>query len=83
MPTDTKMPSWLTGSLKYVGAAVLPAIIAPDVLFRDVASGDVVNLYRVIAASVAALVVMKTRSVVGTMLAGMAVLWLLKWWGPG
>ncbi len=83
LPADTKMPSWLTAGLKYVGAAVLPAIIAPDILFRDVANGDVVNLYRIIAAVVAAAVVVKTRSVVGTMLAGMAALWVLKWWGAG
>ncbi len=54
LPPDTQVPAWLTGSLKYVAAAVLPALIAPDVLFRDVAPGDMFNIYRISAAVVAA-----------------------------
>ena len=82
LPPDTRVPSWLTGSLKYVAAAVLPAIIIPDVLFRDALPGEVLNVYRIVAASVAAVFALKTRSTFGTLLVGMAALWLLKWWGP-
>jgi branched-subunit amino acid transport protein len=82
MPPDTDVPGWLTGSLKYVAAAVLPALLIPDVLFRDAAAGDVLNVYRIIAAVVAAAFAIKTRSTIGTMLTGMAILWLLKWWAP-
>ena len=82
LPPDTDVPRWLTGSLKYVAAAVLPALLTPDVLFRDAAAGDVLNVYRIIAAIVAAAFAIKTRSTIGTMLTGMAVLWILKWWGP-
>ena len=82
LPPDTQVPSWLTGSLKYVAAAVLPALIAPDVLFRDAAPGDALNTYRIIAAIVAALFALKTKNTFGTLLVGMATLWLLKSWGP-
>ena len=82
LPPDTKVPTWLTGSLKYVAAAVLPALIVPDVLFRDLAAGDSLNMYRIIAAIIAVAFALKTKNIFGTMLVGMAVLWLLKWWSP-
>ncbi|MEQ1517306.1 MAG: AzlD domain-containing protein [Usitatibacteraceae bacterium] len=82
LPPDTQVPTWLRSSLKYVAAAVLPALILPDVLFRDVASGDTVNLYRIVAAIVATLFAIRTKSTVGTLCVGMATLWLMKWWGP-
>ena len=79
LPRDTQVPTWLTGSLKYVAAAVLPALIAPDILFRDVAPGDMFNTARIIAALIAAAFALKTKNTFGTLLVGMAVLWLLKW----
>ena len=82
LPPDTKVPTWLTSSLKYVAAAVLPALIVPDVLFRDLAAGDSLNMYRIIAAIIAVAFALKTKNIFGTMLVGMAVLWLLKWWSP-
>ena len=82
LPPDTQVPVWLRGGLKYVAAAVLPALIAPDVLYRELAPGEIVNLYRVVAALLAILVAYRTRSIFGTMASGMAILWLLKWWDP-
>lgn len=82
LPADTKVPGWLLASLKYVAAAVLPALIAPDVLFRDAPPGEWLNVYRIIAAVVATMFALKTRNIFGTLAVGMAVLWLLKWWGP-
>ncbi len=82
LPPDTQVPVWLRGGLKYVAVAVLPALIAPDVLYREMASGEIVNVYRIVAALVAMLVAYRTRSILGTLASGMAVLWLLKWWGP-
>ena len=82
LPADTQVPAWLMGSLKYVAAAVLPALIAPDVLFRDAPPGEWLNAYRIIAALIATVFALKTRSVFGTLIVGMAALWLLKWWGP-
>ena len=83
MPPGAQVPVWLRSGLKYVAAAVLPALIAPDVLYRELAPGEIVNVYRVVAALLAMLVAYKTRSTLGTLATGMAVLWLLKWWSPG
>ena len=82
LPSETQVPAWLTGSLKYVAAAVLPALIAPDVLFRDAPPGDLLNVTRIIAVAVAAAFALKTRNTFGALLVGMATLWVLKWWGP-
>lgn len=80
LPPHTRLPAWLLECLKYVGAAVLPALILPEVLMRDVPAGDLFNWVRVAAALAAMLFALRTRSVFGTLLVGMAVLWLLKWW---
>lgn len=82
LPPDTKIPAWLLESLKYVAAAVLPALAVPDILFRDVAPGEVFNLYRIVAAIAAVAYALRTKDIFGTMAVGMAVLWLLKWWSP-
>ena len=82
LPADTRIPGWLRQSLKYVAAAVLPALIAPDVLFRDTPPGEWLNIYRLIAALLAMLFALTTRSIFGTLAVGMVALWLLKWWGP-
>ena len=82
LPPDTKVPAWLNGGLKFVAAAVLPALIVPDVLFRDLTPGHVVNVYQIIAATLAAAVALKTKSTFGTLMTGMATLWLFKWWAP-
>lgn len=79
LPPQTRLPAWLMECLKYVGAAVLPALIAPEVLLRDAPPGETFNVLRIIAALAAMLFALRTRSVFGTMLVGMAVLWLLKW----
>jgi branched-subunit amino acid transport protein len=82
LPAQAEPPLWFRRALKYVGAAVLPALILPDVLFRELASGDVVNVYRIIAAIIALLVAWRTSNIFATLGAGMAVLWMLKWWQP-
>jgi len=82
LPADTKVPALLLESLKYVAAAVLPALIAPDVLFRDAPPGEWLNVYRIVAAVIATVFALKSRSIFGTLVVGMAALWLLKWWGP-
>jgi len=82
LPPDAKIPAWLLDSLKYVAAAVLPALAVPDILFRDVPAGEMFNVYRIVAASVAGAYAFKTRDIFGTMALGMVVLWLLKWWSP-
>lgn len=82
LPADTRVPVWLQRSLKFVAAAVLPAIALPDVLFRDVPVGSTINTYRIIAALAAMLIAWKTRSIFATLGAGMIVLWLLQYFKP-
>ncbi len=82
LPAETKVPVWFTRALKFVAAAVLPALILPDVMFRELQAGDSINGYRMIAALAAMLVAWRTKSIFATIGAGMVVLWLLKWWMP-
>ena len=82
LPPETRVPNWVQRCLKYVAAAVLPALVLPDVLFRDVAAGQAVNTYRIIAALVAMLAAWKTRNIFATLGAGMATLWLLQYFRP-
>lgn len=82
LPPDTRIPEMLQRSLRYVGAAVLPALVMPDVLFRGVSGGFPFDAFRLVAAVVAALVAWKTRSIVATIVSGMAVLLTLKWLMP-
>lgn len=82
MPPGMRLPPWLTRALKYVAAAVLPALVLPEVLFRDAPAGEVFNHIRIIAALIAVVVAWKTRNIFATLVSGMAALWLLKVWGP-
>lgn len=81
LPATWVVPSWFTRALKYVAVAVLPALVLPDVLFRDVPPSELVNASRLIAAAVAMLVAWKTRHIFITVVAGMAVLWGLRFLG--
>jgi branched-subunit amino acid transport protein len=80
--TKLAVPPWFTRSLKFVAAAVLPALVMPEVLFRGAAAGDVVNYYRIIAAAVALIVAWRTRHLLATLVVGMIVLWVLQWLKP-
>lgn len=82
LPPETRVPKWVQRCLKYVAAAVLPALVLPDVLFRDVAAGQAVNTYRIIAALVAMLAAWQTRNIFATLGAGMATLWFLQYFRP-
>lgn len=79
LPPGTPLPDWLKRGLKFVAAAVLPALVTPAVLFQDVPAGDMFNYYRVAATLVALTVAWKTRSLLATLGTGMGVLWLLQW----
>lgn len=65
--------------LRFVPVAVLSAIIAPSVFLSD---GVAVAIWdaQVIAAVFAALIALLTRSVLITLIAGMAMLWAVGFW---
>jgi branched-subunit amino acid transport protein len=79
LPASTKMPETIERALKYVVAAVLPALVIPDVLFRAPPLGWAFDPVRLIAAAVAVVVALWTKNVLATLASGMAMLWLLKW----
>ncbi|MEZ4519090.1 MAG: AzlD domain-containing protein [Chloroflexota bacterium] len=73
-----ELPPYLSGALQYVPAAVLSAIIAPELFMPqdtlDISLGNV----RLIAGLVAVVVAWRTKSVLWTMVIGMIVLWILQ-----
>ena len=80
LPPDTRLPELFERGLRYIAAAVLPALIVPDVIFSGPAAQGVLDPLRILAALVAGLVAWWTRSVLATLAAGLGVLLFLKWW---
>ncbi len=72
-----KPPRLVQRALRYVPAAVLSAIILPEIVLRDGVMDLSMANPRLLAGVVAVLVAWKTKSVVWTIVAGMAVLWAL------
>jgi branched-subunit amino acid transport protein len=72
-------PERFRAALRFVAPAVLAAIVVPQVVIRD----DVVQLAhdnpRLLAALAAALIAWLTKSVVWTIVGGMAALWIAQW----
>ena len=66
--------------LRFVPPAVLAAIVVPALAIRDGAIQLAVSTPRPAAALVALVVAWLTRSVIWTIAAGMAALWLAQWW---
>ncbi len=66
--------------LRFVPPAVLAAIVVPALAIRDGSVQLAASNPRPAAALVALIVAWLTRSVIWTIAAGMAALWLLQWW---
>jgi branched-subunit amino acid transport protein len=71
------LPGWLLVHLKYVGAAVLPALVTPLVLW-PAATGGETDPARLVAAA-AALVAGLRISVIAALIAGMGTLYLMQY----
>ena len=69
-------PPWAMRLLRYVPVAVLPGLVAPLVLWPE-ATGGTPDPARLGAAAVVLLVGAVTRNVLGSIIAGMATLYLL------
>jgi branched-subunit amino acid transport protein len=78
-----EFPPILTRALRFVPAAVLSAIIFPELVVRGGAVDLSAGNHRLLAGVAAAAIAMATRSVVGTIASGMAVLWALQAFWPG
>ncbi len=73
-----QLPEWLMRALNYVPAAVLTAIIAPELFLPGGTLDLSLSNLRLIAGLVAILVAWRTRNVLLTVVAGMGTLWLLQ-----
>ncbi|MDX2137049.1 MAG: AzlD domain-containing protein [Chloroflexota bacterium] len=68
------MPARLQRALRFVPAAVLAALIMPELIYRN----GVFSPIRLAAGTVAILVAWRTKNAIFTMTAGMIVLWILQ-----
>jgi len=73
------IPRAVREGLAYVAPAVLAAIVMPPVLLREGVIDAAPDNPRVIAAVAAFAIAWFTRSVVGSIVGGMATLWLAQW----
>jgi branched-subunit amino acid transport protein len=74
---DRPLPDWILRHLRYTPVAVIPALIAPLVVWPRATGGDP-DPSRLAAACVAALVGFLARSVLGAICAGMGTLYVLQ-----
>lgn len=71
------LPRPVQDALEFVPAAVLSALVLPQILIHDQHIALAVNNMRLWAAIIAAIVAWRTRSIVYTLIVGMAALWAL------
>lgn len=72
---DRALPGWADRMLRYVPVAVLPGLVAPLVVWPQAIGGEP-DPARLVAAAVALAIGAVTRSVLGAIFGGMAVLYL-------
>lgn len=77
--SHTNIPAWLQRGLRYVPPAVLSAIIFPELFLHNGKLDISLENVRLLAGLAAGLVAWRTRNALLTILAGMAVLFLLQW----
>ena len=78
LPPDARVPELLKRSLVYIAAAVLPALVMPDVLFRGQMNEHGFDPLRLVAAVLAGLVAWWTRSIFATLATGLGALLLMR-----
>jgi len=71
---DRVMPAWLLRHLRYTAVAILPALVAPQVVWPD-ATGGALDPARMVAALVTLFVGLWTRSIYAAMGSGALTLW--------
>ena len=71
---ERPLPAWALRALRYVPTSVLPALVAPMVLWPD-ATGGAADLPRALAALTALVVGAVVRNVLAAIGAGLAVLY--------
>ncbi len=79
LPERVQLPPLLRRALRYVPAAVLTAIWAPELLLQNGVFSMAPGNERLLAGAVAILVAWRYRVTFGTILAGLAALHLFDW----
>ena len=82
LPANWEMPHWAQRALSFVPPAVMTAIVFPELLVRDGHLAANLDNHRLIAGAIAILVAWRFKKIMPTIVAGMAVLWLLQWPSP-
>lgn len=82
LPERVNLPPWLLQSLRYVPAAVLSAIILPEMLMSNGMLDVSLSNDRLLAGIVAIVVAWRVRNVFVVVAAGMIILWLLQAYNP-
>jgi len=82
LPDRVVLPPWLLRALRYVPAAVLSAIIFPELFLPNGALDISLGNERLLAGLVAIVIAWRTRNVFIIVAAGMIALWLLQAYSP-
>jgi branched-subunit amino acid transport protein len=82
LPAGVELSPRLLRALRYVPAAVLSAIILPELLLPGGTFDLSLGNERLLAGAVAVVVAWRTRNVLLTVAVGMVVLWLLQAFSP-
>lgn len=82
LPERVLLPPWLLKALRYVPAAVLSAIILPELLLPGGTLDVSLANERLLAGLLAVLIAWRTRNVFLTVILGLAALWLLQAYSP-
>ncbi len=75
---DREMPAWLLRHLRYTAVAILPALVAPQVIW-PAATGGQLDLPRIAAAAVTLGVGVTTKNVLVAIISGAVTLYGLLW----
>ena len=73
-----EIPAWLRRALRFVPAAVLSAIVLPELVFQDGSLAVTPANPRLLAGIVAILVAWRTKNILLTLVSGMVTLWILQ-----
>ena len=75
---DRQLPPWLLRHLRYTAVGILPAIVAPAVLWPAATNGAY-DLPRIAAAAVTLALGLLWKNVVGAIVGGISTLYLLQY----
>lgn len=79
LPANWEMPPLAQRALSFVPPAVMTAIVFPELLVRDAHVAADLHNHRLLAGVIAILVTWRFKKIMPTIMAGMAVLWLLQY----